>query len=57
MLVSLSNVGSNVHKASNSSQIPNLNDHLESMTDGKELNYFEPLEKKTQKSYEKSHVF
>jgi hypothetical protein len=27
------------------------------MKDGKELNYFEPLEKKTKKSYEKNRVF
>lgn len=54
--VSLPNVGSSVHKASDSSQNPNSNDCLESMKDGKELDYFEPLEKKTPKSYEKSHV-
>jgi hypothetical protein len=57
MSISLSNVGFNVHRASNSSQIPNSNDCFESMRDGKELDYFEPLEKKTQKPYEKSHVF
>jgi hypothetical protein len=57
MSVSLSNVGSSVHRASNSSQNPNSNDRLKRMKDRKELDYFEPLEKKTQKSYEKSHVF
>lgn len=57
MLISLSNVGSNVHIASNSSQNPISSDHPKSMRDGKELNYFEPLEKETQKSKENSHVF
>jgi len=57
MSVSLPNAGSNVHKASNSSQNPSSSDRLESMKDGKELNYFEPLEKKTQQIEGKNHVF
>lgn len=46
MLVSIPNVGSSVHGASNSSQNPNSSDNLENMRDGKELNYFRPLEMK-----------
>jgi hypothetical protein len=57
MLVSLPNVGFNTHKASNSSQNFNLNDGPKNMKDGKELKYFEPLEKKAKKSYEKNCVF
>jgi hypothetical protein len=50
MSVSLPNVGSSAHIASNSSQYPSSSDRPKNMKDGKELNYFEPLEKKTQKS-------
>jgi hypothetical protein len=49
MLVSLPNVGSNAHGTFNSSQNLILNDSFQNMGDGKESNYFEPLEKKTKK--------
>jgi hypothetical protein len=57
MSILLPNVRSNVDEASNSSQNLSSNDDLESMKDGKESNYFQPLKKKTKKSYEKSCVF
>jgi uncharacterized lipoprotein len=57
MLVSLPNVGFNVHETSNSNHNFSLNNGPKNMKDGKELNYFEPLEKKTKKSYEKNRVF
>lgn len=57
MLILLPNVGLNAHKASNNNQNLSLNDDLESMRNGKESNYFQPLDKKAKKSYEKSHVF
>jgi hypothetical protein len=57
MLVSLPNVGSSAHEAFNSSQNLILNDNLETMKYGKELYYFEPLENKTKKIYEKNCVF
>lgn len=57
MLVSLPNVGSSAHEAFNSSQNLISNDNLETMKYGKELYYFEPLENKTKKSYEKIVCF
>jgi hypothetical protein len=57
MSVLLPNVGFSAHEASNSSQNPSSNDDPESMKDGNESNYFQPLKKKAKKSYEKVVCF
>ncbi|KAH8975956.1 hypothetical protein BDL97_01G187600 [Sphagnum fallax] len=57
MLVSLPNVGSSPHEAFNRSQNLISSDNLETMKDGKESYYLEPLESKTKISYEKNRVF
>jgi hypothetical protein len=57
MSISLPNVGSSAQIASNNTKNPSSSDCPKSMKDGRALHYFEPLEKKTQKSYEKSRMF